>query len=45
LHKLLAQIGGAMGQSLPLAYQDWANTKAAALGAGSANSGERLTGR
>lgn len=27
--KLLAQIGGAMGQSIPLACQDWANTKAA----------------
>src|SRR3974390_2769310 len=27
--KLLGQIGGAMGQSIPLACQDWANTKAA----------------
>jgi hypothetical protein len=27
--KLLAQIGGAMGQSIPLVCQDWANTKAA----------------
>jgi hypothetical protein len=27
--KLLAQIGSAMGQSIPLACQDWANTKAA----------------
>ncbi len=27
--KLLAQIGGAMGQGIPLACQDWANTKAA----------------
>ncbi len=27
--KLLAQIGGAMGQSIPLACQDWANTKGA----------------
>ena len=27
--KLLAQIGGAMGESIPLACQDWANTKAA----------------
>src|ERR1700693_4690210 len=29
LGNLLAQIGGAMGQSIPLACQDWANTKAA----------------
>lgn len=29
LHKLLAQIGGAMGESIPLACEDWANTKAA----------------
>lgn len=29
LRKVLAQIGGAMGRSLPLACQDWANTKAA----------------
>jgi hypothetical protein len=29
LHKLLAQIGSAMGQSIPLVCQDWANTKAA----------------
>jgi hypothetical protein len=29
LGKLLAQIGGAMGQSIPLVCQDWANTKAA----------------
>ena len=27
--KLLGQIGGAMGESIPLACQDWANTKAA----------------
>src|SRR5262245_27803025 len=27
--KLLGQIGSAMGQSIPLACQDWANTKAA----------------
>ena len=27
--KLLMQIGGAMGQSIPLVCQDWANTKAA----------------
>ncbi len=27
--KLLAQIGGGMGQSIPLACQDWARTKAA----------------
>jgi Transposase DNA-binding len=27
--KLLTQIGGAMGQSIPLVCQDWANTKAA----------------
>ena len=27
--KLLEQIGSAMGQSIPLACQDWANTKAA----------------
>lgn len=29
LRKLLAQIGGAMGDSIPLACEDWANTKAA----------------
>jgi hypothetical protein len=29
LHKLLDQIGGAMGQSIPFACQDWANAKAA----------------
>src|SRR4029077_12510156 len=29
LRKLLAQVGGAMGQSIPLVCQDWANTKAA----------------
>lgn len=29
LHKLLGQIGGAMGQSIPFACQDWANAKAA----------------
>jgi hypothetical protein len=29
LRKLLAQIGSAMGQSIPLACQDWANAKAA----------------
>jgi Transposase DNA-binding len=28
-HKLLTQIGSAMGQSIPLVCQDWANTKAA----------------
>ena len=27
--KVLAQIGSAMGQSIPLVCQDWANTKAA----------------
>src|SRR6266498_5750337 len=27
--KLLAQIGSAMGESIPLVCQDWANTKAA----------------
>ncbi|XIA67526.1 transposase DNA-binding-containing protein [Bradyrhizobium sp. TZ2] len=27
--KLLTQIGGAIGQSIPLVCQDWANTKAA----------------
>jgi hypothetical protein len=27
LRKLVAQIGGAMGQSIPLVCQDWANTK------------------
>jgi Transposase DNA-binding len=27
--KLLAQLGGALGQSIPLVCQDWANTKAA----------------
>jgi hypothetical protein len=31
LHKLLAQIGSAMGQSIPLVCQDWANIKAASL--------------
>lgn len=29
LGKVLTQIGGAMGQSIPLACRDWANTKAA----------------
>src|SRR5215468_5562956 len=29
LRKLRAQIGSAMGQSIPLVCQDWANTKAA----------------
>src|SRR5467141_357926 len=29
LRKLLAQIGSAMGQSIPLVCQDWANTKVA----------------
>jgi hypothetical protein len=29
LHKVLGQIGGAMGQSIPFACQDWANAKAA----------------
>src|SRR5947208_4539724 len=29
LRKLVAQIGSAMGESIPLACQDWANTKAA----------------
>lgn len=29
LRKLLDQMAGAMGESLPLACQDWANTKAA----------------
>src|SRR5881227_347249 len=29
LRTLLAQMAGAMGQSIPLACQDWANTKAA----------------
>jgi hypothetical protein len=29
LRKLLAQVGGAMGQSIPYVCQDWANTKAA----------------
>src|SRR5258708_12767451 len=29
LRKLLAQIGSAMGQSIPLVCQDWANAKAA----------------
>ncbi len=29
LRKLLAQVGGAMGQSIPMVCQDWANTKAA----------------
>jgi len=29
LRRLLAQIGGAMGESIPLACEDWANTKAA----------------
>ena len=29
LHKLLGQIGAAMGQSIPFACQDWANAKAA----------------
>lgn len=29
LRKLLVQIGSAMGQSIPLARQDWTNAKAA----------------
>jgi hypothetical protein len=29
LRKLVAQVGSAMGQSIPLVCQDWANTKAA----------------
>src|ERR1700758_3878917 len=29
LRKLVAQIGSAVGESIPLACQDWANTKAA----------------
>jgi transposase-like protein len=29
LRELVAQVGSAMGQSIPLVYQDWANTKAA----------------
>src|SRR5271155_5595540 len=29
LHRLLERMGGAMGASIPLACQDWANTKAA----------------
>jgi hypothetical protein len=29
LRKLLEQMEGAMGESIPLACQDWANTKAA----------------
>jgi hypothetical protein len=29
LRKLLAQVGGAMGQSIPFACQDWSNAKAA----------------
>ncbi len=29
LHKLIERMGGAIGASLPLACQDWANTKAA----------------
>jgi hypothetical protein len=29
LHKLLERTDGAMGASIPLACQDWANTKAA----------------
>jgi hypothetical protein len=29
LRKLLAQVGGAMGRSIPVVCQDWANTKAA----------------
>jgi hypothetical protein len=29
LHTVLTQVGGALGQSIPLACQDWANTKAA----------------
>ena len=28
-HNLLEQIGGAVGESIPLACQDWTNTKAA----------------
>ena len=31
LRKLLAQIGSAMGQSIPLVCQDWANAKAGRL--------------
>src|SRR5690348_904215 len=29
LRKLLAQVGGAMGESIPFACQDWSNAKAA----------------
>lgn len=29
LGKLLSQMGGSVGQSIPLVCQDWANTKAA----------------
>ena len=29
LRKLLERMGGAMGNGIPLACQDWANTKAA----------------
>src|SRR6202165_5953167 len=29
LRKLVAQLGSAMGESIPLVCQDWANTKAA----------------
>src|ERR1700739_253883 len=29
LHTLLEQIGGSVGESIPMACQDWANTKAA----------------
>jgi Transposase DNA-binding len=29
LRKVLGQVGGAMGQSIPFACQDWANAKAA----------------
>ncbi len=29
LHDLLEQIGNAVGESIPMACQDWANTKAA----------------
>ena len=29
LRTLLVQMAGAMGESIPLACQDWANTKAA----------------
>jgi hypothetical protein len=52
LRKLLAQFGGAMGQSIPLVCQDWAN-KIVTLrpdhllsrAAGSARSGSSLVGK